>query len=36
MGAATVATMVINLVRTKIVAVLLGPYGVGITAQANT
>ena len=27
--------MVINLVRTKIVAVLLGPYGVGITAQAN-
>ena len=35
MGAATVATMVINLVRTKIVAVLLGPYGVGITSQAN-
>lgn len=34
-GAATVATMVINLVRAKIVAVLLGPYGLGITAQAN-
>ncbi len=27
--------MVINLVRTKIVAVLLGPEGVGITTQAN-
>ncbi|MGE5601763.1 MAG: polysaccharide biosynthesis C-terminal domain-containing protein [Nitrososphaerales archaeon] len=34
-GAATVATMVINLVRAKIVAVLIGPYGLGITAQAN-
>jgi PST family polysaccharide transporter len=34
-GAATVATMAINLVRTKIVAVLLGPYGVSLTTQAN-
>lgn len=34
-GAATVATMVINLVRVKIVAVVLLPYGVGVTAQVT-
>jgi PST family polysaccharide transporter len=34
-GAATIATMAINLVRVKIVAVLLLPAGVGITAQAT-
>lgn len=36
LGTATAATLLINMVRVKIVAVLLGPEGVGITSQINT
>ncbi len=36
LGAATAATILINMVRVKIVALLLGPEGVGLTSQVNT
>lgn len=36
LGAATAATLLINMVRVKIVALLLGPEGVGLTSQVNT
>lgn len=33
---ATAVTLLINMVRVKVVAVLLGPEGVGVTSQVNT